>query len=114
MRGSRQAVATLMRGLDAASEAAEVVDCFFKALPQRDRRRWSKGRDRQFEDKVPERFSLEGANWKAQAVWYNFHKVDHEKAMECVYKNHLEDQVLGRLYGSRSDILTGKARRSLK
>lgn len=85
----------LLRLVDAISEGAESVDCMFKALPKQTQRKWSKDRpNRGLLDKAGQ-YGLEGADWKAAAVWHNWHAMDVDKAMECIVANQIEDKIVG-------------------
>ena len=97
----------LYKALDAVSESAEVVDAVYDALPKDVRKRWEKERfpdARWIRDKNTgewvrvgvERpgdnfgqYGIDGADWKLQALYYNWHKVDVEKAIKNIIKNEL-------------------------
>lgn len=103
----------LYRALDRASESAEVVDAIYQALPKDVRDRWEKDRfpdahwikDKQTGkwikvgiDRPGDNFGqygLSGADWKLQALYWNWHKVDLVQAVKNVIKNELQDQVIG-------------------
>lgn len=104
-RKAKGAIRSIFRILDAVSESAEVVDCFYSALPKATRKRWEKGRDydrntrgnqisRGLIDKAGQ-YGIDGADWKLQALYHNWDKVDFNEGMECAIKNHFEDQIVG-------------------
>ena len=43
-------------------------------------------------------YGIEGADWKAQALWEHWDKVDMEAAMENLFKNYVEDKVIGGIH----------------
>lgn len=104
----------LFRAMDAISEGAEIVDAVYDALPEDVRKRWEKERfpdARWIKDKRTGRwvrvgverqgdnygqYGIDGADWKLKALYYNWHKVDVEKAVRNIIKNGIEDQVIGR------------------
>lgn len=78
--------------LDKASEGAEIVDALYDALPDDVKRRWDRP------DRVGDNFGQYGpggADWKLQALYYNWHRVDVEQALKNIIKNHLEDKIIG-------------------
>lgn len=85
----------LFRALDNISEKAEIVDAIYDALPSDVKRRWSKGRDgRGFIDQAGQ-YGIDGADWKLQALWHNWSKVDVEQAAKNIIKNYIEDKIIG-------------------
>lgn len=103
----------LYKALDAVSESAEVVDAVYDALPKEVRKRWEKERfpdARWIKDKNTGKwvrvgverpgdnfgqYGIDGADWKLQALYYNWHKVDVEEAIKNIIKNELSDRVIG-------------------
>lgn len=83
----------LYKALDYASEKAEIVDAIFKALPKDVQRRWSKGRGTIGENFG--QYGTAGADWKLQALWHNWHRVDAEQAVRNILKNFVEDAMIG-------------------
>lgn len=82
----------LYKALDAASESAEVVDAVYDALPDDVKKRWKR------EDRPGDNFGqygLGGADWKLQALYYNWHRVDVVQAIKNIIKNELQDRVIG-------------------
>ena len=81
--------------LDKISESAEVVDAFYDSLPDDVKKRWSKGRvNRSFLDNAGQ-YGIDGADWKLQALWENYGKIDVNKAVKNIIKNHIEDKIIG-------------------
>lgn len=96
-RSARVAIA-IFRALDAISEAAEVVDCAFENLPKDVQKKWSKGRPKRGLLDNAGQYGIDGADWKAQAVWHNSHKLDIQGMAKCLVRNHIQDQVLGAIH----------------
>ena len=69
------------------------VDAIFKALPKDVQRRWSKGRGTIGENFG--QYGTAGADWKLQALWHNWHRVDAEQAVRNILKNFVEDAMIG-------------------
>lgn len=96
--------------LDDISEAAEFVDALYDSLPEDVRHEWEEkqgGHWGYYNGKwrwiIPSRgladtagqYGLDGADWKGQALWHNWHKVDPELAMRKIIANWLQDRVIG-------------------
>lgn len=106
----------LYKVLDAASEGAEIVDAVYDALPADVRKRWEKERfpDAHWvKDKNTGKwvrvgierpgdnfgqYGIDGADWKLQALYYNWHRVDYEQAVVNIFKNELSDKVIGGIH----------------
>lgn len=85
----------VFRALDWISESAEVVDAVYDALPADVRRRWGAGRDdRPVLDQFSQ-FGIDGADWKLQALFHNWHRVDLPEALKNILKNEIEDKIIG-------------------
>lgn len=84
----------LYRALDTASERAELIDAIYDALPDDVKDRWSRGRENRIGDQFGQ-YGLEGADWKLQALWHNWHRLDVAQAVENIVKNAIEDEVIG-------------------
>ena len=113
MTKSLKVAIALYKALDWASESAEVVDAVYQALPKDVRARWEKNRfpdahwvrDKQTGkwvkvgvDRPGDNFGqygLSGADWKLQALWHNWHKVDYVQAVRNIIKNELSDRIIG-------------------
>lgn len=84
--------------VDYISEKAEIVDAIYDALPEDVKKRWEKGRKtkgRGMADQAGQ-YGIDGADWKSQAIWHNWEKIDMEVAFRNIVKNHVEDAVIGR------------------
>lgn len=108
---SKVVALAVYKALDWSSEAAEVVDAIYQALPKKVRDRWEKDRGAYWRfneqrgkwekaglDRPGDQFGqygLEGADWKLQAIYHNMHQLDIEQAFKNIVKNHLEDMVIG-------------------
>lgn len=117
--GTRKLAVALFGALDVVSEYSEIVDAFYEALPNDVRNRWErklgfhwvkyKGKWVKMPPKNLERglldnagqYGIDGADWKAQALFHNIAKVDVSSAVENIIKNRLEDKVLGTLQRAR-------------
>lgn len=100
MARSKALLVALFNALDTISEAAEVVDSFYEALPESVRKRWEKNHarpDAPFIDNAGQ-YGIDGADWKARALYYNWHKVDLDLAVRNVIKNGVEDRLLGDIH----------------
>jgi len=111
-RGKKMAVA-LFKALDHISETAEIVDALYQALPKDVRDRWEKDRGAHWA-KVDGRwkkvglsrglidnagqYGIAGADWKLQALWHNWHKLDVRQAVKNIIANEIQDRVLGQFY----------------
>lgn len=92
---SRAFMIWLFNALDGLSENSEVVGAFFDALPEDVQKRWSKGReDRPFVDNGGQ-YGIDGVDWKLEAIYHNWHKIDAEEALWNVSRNLLQDQFYG-------------------
>jgi len=92
----------IFKGLDNISEASEIVTAFYDALPAKVREKWDR-KDRGLIDQAGQ-YGIEGADWKLQALWYNWHKVDFQKALTNVAVNNLEDKLYGEAYRAREKL----------
>lgn len=102
--------------LDRVSEGAEIVDAVYDALPADVRKRWEKERfpDAHWvKDKNTGKwvrvgierpgdnfgqYGIDGADWKLQALYYNWHRVDYEQAVVNIFKNELSDKAIGEIH----------------
>lgn len=87
----------LYRALDKVSESAEVVDALYDALPDDVKKRWSKGRKKRGAVDNFGQYGIDGADWKAQALWHNWDKLDAVEAIKNIVKNQLEDTIIGNI-----------------
>lgn len=88
----------LQKALDGISENAEIVDSFFSALPPDVQKRWNDKAERRGLTDNAGQYGIDGADWKLQALWYNWEKVDVSKALVGIVGNTLEDEAFGKLY----------------
>ncbi len=95
--------AALFKALDVISEGSEVVDAFYQALPQSTRTEWGRRNPKKREDNQGQ-YGLGGAEWKGQALYHNWHKVDFGKAIKNVLANELEDRLYGAAHKARGDL----------
>jgi len=114
-RAGRFALA-LAKVMDGISEGSEVITSFYDALPEELRKQIEKARfpnARWIKDKRTGKwrkvgmdrpgdqygqYGIEGADWKAQALWEHWDKVDMEAAMENLFENYVEDKVIGGIH----------------
>lgn len=82
----------LYRALDSISEWSEVADALYEALPASVRSRWDRP-DRPIDQFG--QYGINGADWKLQALWHNWDKVDIGQAVENIVDNYIEDKVIG-------------------
>jgi hypothetical protein len=99
--------AEMFNVLDKLSEAAEVVDSFYQALPKDVRKRWN--RPERPGDQMGQ-YGAEGADWKLQALYHNWEKVDMNEAIKNVLANQLEDKLYGEAHRAK-DRLTFRGRK---
>lgn len=88
----------LWRALDSVSEWAEVIDALFEALPEDVRKRWEKDRPKRGLVDQAGQYGIDGADWKAQALFWNLHKLDMQQAVINIIENHLEDKLYGGIH----------------
>ncbi|PZO60395.1 MAG: hypothetical protein DI635_15460 [Pseudoxanthomonas suwonensis] len=92
----------MFKALDLTSEASEIVSSFYDALPKEVRKRWERGRGedpdkyRNFDNFG--QYGIDGADWKLQALYHNWDKVDLGEAFRNVAKNMVEDRVYGSIH----------------
>lgn len=112
---SRRFMGLAMAALDNVSELSEIVDAFYDALPLEVRRKVEKARgyhwakvngawrwmpprvSRQFIDSAGQ-YGIDGADWKAKALWDHYRSIDTEQALRNVINNQAQDFVYGQLY----------------
>lgn len=108
MKGSLK---TILGALDIISEASEFVGALYDALPEDVRHRWEEKNagghwaevDGKWKWIVPTRglldnagqYGIDGADWKARALWHNWHKLDIEQGIKNIIANELQDKILG-------------------
>lgn len=82
--------------MDFMSESADIIDAIYEALPKDVQKRWARGR-RGAVDQFGQ-YGINGADWKLQAIYHNWHKLDAVAAVENIIKNELEDKVYGAIH----------------
>lgn len=103
---SKRVAIAAYRVMDRLSEGAEIVDAVYAALPADVRKRWEKGRpkSRGFVDQAGQ-YGIDGADWKAKAIYMNFHKLDIAQAWRNILQNELEDKAYGAAHASKDKLL---------
>lgn len=89
---AKKVVIAIYKGLDVASEGAEIVDAVYDALPDSVKKRWKKA------ERMGDNFGqygIDGADWKMRAIYHNADKIDVEQAFKNIIKNGLTDAVTG-------------------
>lgn len=102
---------TVLKILDIVSEGSELVGAFYDALPKETRQKWEEAYAGGHYAKVGGKwkwiidsrglidnagqYGIDGADWKARALWHNWHKVDIEQAIKNVIANEFQDKILG-------------------
>ncbi len=99
--------AKMFEAIDYISEASEVVDALYQALPKDVRKRWNRP-DRPGDNAG--QYGIDGADYKLQALWHNWSKLDVNEAIKNVLYNQLEDKLYGEAYRARNN-LTGRGRK---
>ena len=102
--GGRGLAQHFARALDFVSESAEVVDAVYDALPDDVKKRWEKGRESRGLADQAGQYGIDGADWKAKAIWENRDKIDYSEAIKNIVQNQVEDQLYGAAYSARDDI----------
>lgn len=95
-RSGRQ-IRAIFAALDALSEWSELVDALYDALPDDVKKRWGKDRDSRGLLDNAGQYGIDGADWKIQALWANWHRLDTAKAFRNIVKNEVQDKLLGLL-----------------
>lgn len=92
------------KAMDNISEAAEVVDALYDALPDDVQKRWEKDRESRGLADQAGQYGIDGADWKAQAIWHNAHKIDWDEAIKNIIQNQVEDALYGAAYSAQDDL----------
>lgn len=89
---SKMIVMGIFGAIDKISEAAEIVDAAFEALPKKVQDRWKqKARPG---DSFGQ-YGIDGADWKLKALYYNYESIDIKAFARNVVQNEAEDQLVG-------------------
>lgn len=96
MSKSVKVAVALYKALDKVSEAAEVVDAFYDALPDDVKKKWGCGKikGRGLADTAGQ-YGIDKADCKGKALYHNWHKVDMEDAIKNIIANHINDKIIG-------------------
>lgn len=96
---SKALVHFVLKRLDEVSELSEIVDAMFEALPKDIRRKWERkyARHKNLADQAGQ-YGIDGADWKMQALWHNWHSLDVNRAWKNIAKNLFEDQIYGQIH----------------
>lgn len=106
---SAKVAAGIFAGLDTISELSEIVDVFYDALPSKVKRQWeAKHSDKRGLLDQAGQYGISGADWKARAVFWNFHKIDADKAFKGIVNNQTQDFIHGLLHRNLP-VNTGRA-----
>lgn len=95
-RSARQ-LRAIFAALDTLSEYGELVDALFDALPDDVKKRWSKDRENRGLLDQAGQYGIDGADWKIQALWHNWHRIDGPTAFKNIVGNEVQDKLLGLL-----------------
>lgn len=90
----------IFRAVDVLSEGAEVVDAFFDALPKDVKKRWNEKCGRKsnnFDGDQVGQYGIDNADCKLRALYYNWHKVDMNEAVQNLLANAIEDTIVGNI-----------------
>jgi len=87
------------KALDKISEAAEVVDAFFQALPEDMVKALKKANPERPADTIGQ-YGVGGADWKLEALYKNWDQVNMDAALKNLLKNEMEDRMYGMAYGA--------------
>lgn len=105
----------LAGALDTMSEAAELVDAIYEALPEDVKKRWEAGVKKDYSIYTTVRqgdnygqYGMDGADWKIRAIYHNWDKIDIEQAGRNILKNHISDKIIGK-YQSGMPVNVGNA-----
>lgn len=93
-RKAKGALTTILGALDIISEAAEWVGAIYDALPDDVKKKWDQ-KGRGLMDNAGQ-YGIDGADWKLNAIWHNWHKVDIEQAIKNIIANEFQDKILGK------------------
>lgn len=98
----------IFKWLDVVSEYSELVDAFFDALPDDVKDRWSDRREKRGLLDTAGQYGIDGSDWKIQAVWHNWHKLDTADVLRNIVSNEYQDKVLGLIHRN-TPVNTGQA-----
>lgn len=90
---SRAVAVAIMKGLDDISETAEIIDAIYGTLPEEIREQYEQD-GRGLIDQAGQ-YGIDGADWKLQALYENWDRIDPNEAWKAIAKNIVEDQIHG-------------------
>lgn len=96
----------LFQALDTVSELSEIVDALYSALPEDVQDKWNR-KSRGLTDQAGQ-YGIDGADWKLEALWHNWHKIDPQTAVENIMNNVAQDAIHGLLH-KNLPVNSGKA-----
>lgn len=82
----------LFKALDEVSEASEIIDAFYDALPYEYQTCPKKGRG--LADAAGQ-YGIDGADCKGMALYNHWDKVNMTEALKNVFKNYVSDKIIG-------------------
>lgn len=88
-------IRAIFAALDTISEYGEIVDAFYEALPEDVKKRWGRDRDNRGLLDQAGQYGIDGADWKIQALWHNWHLIDGPTAFKNLVGNEVQDKILG-------------------
>lgn len=98
---SKRFMAAMFGALDTISELSEIIDALYQSLPKRVRNRWEERYDFERGSALIDgagQYGIDGADWKAQALWYNFQHIDPDQAFKNIVNNVTQDTIHGLLH----------------
>lgn len=114
-RKGKTGLTRLLHIMDIASEGAELIDAVYESLPDDTRKHWEEMQgahwafyDGKYHWVIPSRglldsggqYGIDGADWKARAIWHNWHKIDIDRAVKNIIRNEIQDRILGGIAGA--------------
>lgn len=96
----------LADSLDKVSEAAEVVDAVYEALPDDVKKRWACGKSKQsgLDGRQDGQYGLGSSDCQLRALWHNWHKLDLNEAVKNILANEIEDRLYGSAFAARDNL----------
>ena len=103
-------IAALLNVVDNISELSEIVGALYESLPGGVQRRWEgKAKWFEYDNLVLDRkrrglldnagqYGLDGADWKLQALYYNWHLIDPDIAFRNLITNQTSDWINGHIH----------------
>lgn len=82
--------------LDTISEFSEIVGAIYDSLPDHIKKQYDQP-GRGLTDAAGQ-YGIDGVDWKAEALWDHWDKIDPEKAVKNILNNVAQDELLGLLH----------------